>query len=297
MPLKKNHYALDLLKNTFSLFSKNNVLKLSASLSYYTVFSICPFLIVIISLVGFFYGREAVQGKVYAQISGLVGNDAASQIQHIIINLQKTHHTIAGSIIGFIILIVGASGVFSEIQSSINYLWEIKYERHSKGLAMFLKNNLLSFSLLAGVAFILLVSLTVNALIDVLSDRLKTYFPDYIIHVFYIVNIAFIFLVITLLFAIIFKVLPNAIIKWKDAITGAAFTAFLFLLGKLLIGLYLGHSSIGVTYGTTASIVVIMLWVYYSSIILYFGASFTKVYMASKGRDPEIKNKKQKSAE
>lgn len=284
-----------MLKKTFSLFSKTNALKLSASLSYYTVFSLCPFLIVVISLVGLFYGREAVQGKVYAQISGLVGNDAALQIQHIILNLQKTHHTILGSIIGFIVLIIGASGVFSEIQSSINYVWEVKNKPDTKGWARLIINNLLSFSLLAGVAFILLVSLTVNALIDVLSERLKTYFPDYIIYVFYAVNIIFIFVIITILFAVIFKVLPNALIKWRDAITGAAFTAFLFLLGKFLIGLYLGHSGIGATYGATASIVIIMLWVYYSSIILYFGASFTKIYMTNQGRDILMRKKIQKT--
>ena len=173
-----------MLKKTFSLFSKTNALKLSASLSYYTVFSICPFLVVVISLVGLFYGREAVEGKVYAQISGLVRNDAASQIQHIILQLQKTHHTILGSIIGFIVLVIGASGVFSEIQSSVNYIWEVKNEPNTKGWARLVINNLLSFSLLAGVAFIMLVSLSVNALIDVLSERLKTYFPDYIVHVF-----------------------------------------------------------------------------------------------------------------
>ena len=285
MMLKKIHPYLQALKKTFSLFSKSNALKLSASLSYYTVFSLCPFLIVIISLVGLFYGQEAVEGKVYAQISGLVGSDAASQIQHIIINLQKTHHTILGSVIGFIVLIIGASGVFSEIQSSINYVWEVKDGPNTKGWLRLLMNNLLSFSLLAGVAFILLVSLTVNALIDVLSERLKSYFPDYTVYVFYAINIIFIFLVITLLFAIIFRVLPNALIRWRDALTGAAFTAVLFLLGKFLIGLYLGHSSIGATYGATASIVIIMLWVYYSSIILYFGASFTRIYMTDKGRD------------
>jgi membrane protein len=289
MLLNKLKAYFGLLQKTFALFSKNNGLKLSASLSFYTVFCLCPFLIVIISLAGLFYGREAVQGKVYAQIKGLVGSDAASQIQQIILNLQKTHHTVPGSIIGFIVLLIGASGVFSEIQSSINYVWEVKNKPGPKGWMRLVINNLLSFSLLAGVAFILLVSLTVNALIDVLSERLKTYFPDYIVYVFYAMNIIFICLVITILFAIIFKVLPNALIKWKDAIRGASFTALLFLLGKFLIGFYLGNSSIGATYGATASIVIVMLWVYYSSIILYFGSSFTKIYMLDKGRSIEIK--------
>jgi membrane protein len=282
---KKIHAYLEILKKAAGLFSKSNALKLSASLSFYTVFSLCPFLIVVISIAGLIYGREAVQGKVYAQISGLVGSDAASQIQQIILSLQKTHHTVMGGIIGLIVLIIGASGVFSEIQGSINFVWGVKDKPGTKGWMRLLINNLWSFSLLGGVSFILLVSLAINALIDLLGERLRSYFSDYIIYVFYVVDIIFIFMVITALFAIIFKVLPDVIIKWKDALIGAAFTSALFLLGKSLIGIYLGHSSIGATYGATASIVVIMLWVYYSSIILYFGASFTKIYMTGHGRD------------
>ena len=282
---KKINTWLGIFKKTFTLFSNSNALKFSASLSYYTFFSLCPFLIVIISLAGLLYGTEAVQGKVYTQISGLVGKDAATQIEHIILNIQKTHHSVLGGIIGFIVLIVGASGVFSEIQGSINSMWEIKDKPQTKGWVRLLVNKLWSFSLLASVVFILLVSLTANALIDVLSERLKQYFASYVIYLFYVLNIVFIFLIIAILFAIIFRVLPDAYIKWKDAFIGGAFTAVLFLIGKLLIGIYLGSSSISTTYGATASIAIIMLWVYYSSIILYFGAAFTKIYVSVKHKD------------
>jgi len=271
------------IKRAFRLFNNDNGLTLSASLSYYTVFSIAPFLIVIISFAGFFYGDQAVEGKVYTQISGLVGKNAALQIQEIIQNIQNTHHSLLGAILGFLLLIVGASSVFSEIQSSINFIWKVNIGSRGKGLIIFFRNKLLSFSLIAGVAFILLVSLLVNALVDVLSERLKQHFPPYIIKTFYFINVTFIFITITLLFAIIFKILPSAAISWRIAIAGASFTSVLFLVGKLLIGFYLGNSSVGETYGTTAAILIFMLWVYYSSIILYFGASFTKVLIDSDG--------------
>lgn len=270
-------------KKTAALFSNSNGLTLSASLSYYTVFSVAPFLIVIISVAGIFYGKQAVEGKVYMQISGLVGENAAKQIQQIIQNIQNTNHSLLGGIISFIVLIIGASSVFSEIQSSINFLWKVNAVPLGKGIINFIRNKLLSFSLIAGVAFILLVSLIVNALVDVLSERLKQHFPVYVIKTFYILNIVFIFFVITILFALIFKILPAAIISWKDAIIGASFTSLLFLIGKLLIGIYLGNSSVNATYGAATSILIFMLWVYYSSIILYFGSSFTKVLMDSKG--------------
>jgi membrane protein len=269
-----------ILKKSFVDFNKKNGLQLSASLSFYTVFSICPFLIVVISLAGIFYGERAVEGKVYAEISGLVGSKTATQIQEIIRNIQQSHHTLAGGIIGFVVLIIGASGVFSEIQDSLNFIWGVK-NRTSGGWLKFLTNRLLAFSLLAGVAFIMLVSLIINALLDVLSERLRAIFPGYSLHLFYTLNILLIFLVIAILFASLFKILPNASVTWKSATVGASFTAFLFLLGKFIIGIYLGNSRIGATYGTTASIVIIMLWVYYSSIILYFGACFTKLYTLS----------------
>jgi len=270
-------------KRAVSLFISANGLQLSASLSYYTVFSVAPFLIVIISVAGIFYGQQAVEGKVYLQISGLVGEGAAKQIQQIIQNIQNTHHSLMGGIIGFIVLIIGASSVFSEIQDSINSIWKVKGNVPGKGLINFVRNKLLSFSLIAGVAFILLVSLIVNALTDVMSERLKQHFPAYVVSIFYAVNLLFIFLVITVLFAIIFKILPAATITWKNAFLGASCTALLFLIGKLLIGIYLGNSSVSATYGATTAILIFMLWVYYSSIILYFGASFTKIVMDNQG--------------
>ena len=273
-----------LFKKAFLQFNGYNGLKLSAALSYYTVFSLAPFLIIIISLTGIFFGRQAVEGRVYNEMKGLIGSDAAKQIQEIILNIQHNNHGTIGSIIGFIVLVLGASGVFSEIQGSINYIWSAESSK-KKGWLLLLTRKLLSFSLLISMAFILLVSLLVNAVIDLLSEHLKNYFPASVVQLFYILNIILILVIIACLFTLIFKVLPNAIIRWTDAIIGALVTSFLFLIGKFIIGFYLGNSKIGITYGATASIVILMLWVYYSSIILYFGACFTKAYAKDFGEE------------
>ena len=271
------------LVKSYNHFDDMNGFKLSAALSYYTVFSVAPLLIVIISLAAIFFGREAVEGRVYHQISGLVGSDTALQIQTIIRNTQTSNHGKLGGLIGSIILIIGASGVFSEMQSSLNYLWSIPAPK-KKAFLFAIFRKLISFSLLIGVAFLLMVSLTVNALLELLSDRLKGLFSDSLFNVFYIVNLSLIILVISCLFMLIFKILPNSSISWKHAFVGALATSLLFLFGKFIIGFYLGHSKIGATYGATASIVILMLWIYYSSIILYFGACFTSVYAESRGQ-------------
>jgi membrane protein len=263
-------------------FNDDNAFKLSASLSYSTLFAMAPLLVVVISLAGIFFGQQAVEGRIYEQIKDLVGADAAKQIQDIIRYTLQTRHTVAGAIIGGIVLLLGATGVFTEIQGSINYMWSIQ-AKPKKGWLKFLGNRLLSFSLIIASGFISLVSLVLNTLMDLLSNYLKKYFSNFSVYFFYAVNYVLTLAAIVLLFTIIFKILPDAIIRWKDAILGAFFTGLLFLLGKFLIGLYLGKSNIGLMYGTAASIVVILSWVYYSSIILYFGAEFTKIYALNYG--------------
>lgn len=266
-----------ILKKAGADFIEDKGMKLSASLSYYTIFSIGPVLIIIISLAGVFYGKEAVQGKIYHQINGIVGSVAAEQIQQIIQNIEKSQLGASGAVIGIIVLIVGATGVFTEIQDSINYIWSVK-AKPQKGWLKLIINRLISFSLIISFGFILLVSLIIHALVDLLHDRLTSFFDEATVYVFESINYGILFTIITTLFAIIFKVLPDARIRWRDTFVGAAFTAALFLIGKFLIGLYISNSNIGITYGTAASVVLILLWVYYSSIILFFGAEFTKVY-------------------
>jgi len=271
-----------IFKQSVTEFFDDNCIKLSASLSYYTIFAIGPTLIIIISFAGIFLGREAVEGKLYDQIKTLVGSAAAVQVQSIIANLQHSQQSVTAAIIGFILLILGATGVFTEIQGSINYIWSIR-AKPKKGWLKFLTNRLISFSLVVSCGFILLVSLVINALMDLLNEKLQLYFKDVTIVVFYIMNWALIFVIITALFAIIFKVLPDATIRWKDAAVGASFTALLFMLGKFLISLYIGKSDVGLAYGAAGSIIVLLVWVYYSSLILYFGAEFTKIYSIHHG--------------
>lgn len=271
-----------ILRQAFTEFMNDHALKFSASLSYYTIFSLGPVLLIIISLAGIFFGRDAVAGKIYGQIQGLVGSAAALQIQDIIGNIEESQMSRSGAILGLVILFVGATGVFTEMQDSINYIWSIK-SKPKKSIVKFLLDRLLSFSLIIGFGFILMVSLGVHALVDLLYDKVYSYFTEVTVVIFQLTNYVILFIVITTLFAIIFKILPDAKIRWKDSFVGATFTAVLFLIGKSLIGLYLGNSDVGVTYGAAASVVIILLWVYYTSIILYFGAEFTKVYTMNFG--------------
>ncbi len=270
------------LQQAFQGFSNDKVAKLSGSLAYFTVFSIGPMLMVIIFLADLFYGREAIEGTIYLQIEGFVGPAAAGQIQDIIKNASLSGKSNVTAVIGFVTLLIGATGVFAEIQDTINYIWNLKPKPKKNWLKM-LVNRVLSFSVVISLGFLLLVSLIITAVIESLSGRLSQVFPQVTVTLVYIINLLITFGITTLLFAIIFKVLPDARIKWRDVFTGAVVTALLFMIGKFAITFYIGSSNIGSAYGTAGSFVIILLWIYYSSIILYFGAEFTKAYAAQYG--------------
>ena len=276
----KNSFSV--LKDTYTGFMLDKGLKLSASLSYYTIFSLAPMLLLIISLASAFLGRVASEGRIFEELHGLIGNDAAAQIQQVIHNLELSGKTTMSVIIGTITLIIGATTVFGEIQDSINMIWKVK-AKPKKGWLKLVKDRLLSGSIIIGLGFLLVVSLIINGTLVALNDILKVYFPDFTIIVFNILNIAVSFLVITILFGVIFKVLPDAKIKWKHVRAGAFFTACLFLLGRYVIGLYITTTGAGSPYGAAGSVIVILLWVYYTAAILYFGAEFTRVYAIHKG--------------
>jgi len=270
------------LKEAGSNLMKDKVPKLSASLAYYTVFSIGPMLIVIIYLANLFYGKDAIEGRVFGEIRSLLGDKGALQIQEIIKNATISGNSTITAVIGFVTLFLAATTVFAEVQDTINSIWklEVKPER---GWLKMLRTRLLSFSLVISLGFLLLVSLVINSLLEGLMDRIELLFPDLKVVVLYIINLLITLLVITSLFAIIFKVLPDAVIKWRDVIAGAIFTAILFMIGKFGITLYIRTSDVGSTYGTAGSLVILLLWVYYSSIILYFGAEFTKAWAVKFG--------------
>jgi membrane protein len=228
-------------------------------------------------------GREAIQGQLFAEINGFVGNEAAKQIQDLIARLEMSGKSTLSIIIGSITLVIGATTVFGEIQESINIIWQVKAKPKKAWLKM-LKDRLLSGSLIVSLGFLLLVSLVLNGALLALSDKLKTFLPDVTVVIFNGINLVISFLVITVLFGVIFKVLPDAKIAWRDVRSGAIFTAVLFMLGRLVIGIYVASSASSSTYGAAGSLIAILLWVYYTAAILYFGAEFTKAYVDFTGK-------------
>jgi membrane protein len=272
------------LKQSGSDIGNYNVTKLSAALAYYTVFSLAPMLIVLTSVLGFFYGREATEGRVYGQIKSFVGAEAAAQIQEIIKNAALSPSFTFASIAGILALIFSATGVFAEIQSSINLIWNLKPKPKKGGILKMLKTRLLSFSMIVSLGFIALVSLLINALVQLIMDRLERFLPPGTVYLGFAINIAITLLAIGFLFSIIFKVLPDAKIQWRDVWVGAFVTALLFMIGRFAIGLYLNKSNPGSAFGAAGSMIVVLVWVYYSSIILYFGAAFTRNYAQAIGR-------------
>ena len=274
---------INLFKVSITEFLDDNCIKFSASLSYYTIFALPPLAILVISSAGYFFGEEAVRGEFFEQIRDFVGDKAALEIQNSIKNISLYGNTALATTIGFVTLLFSASAVFAEIQSSINYIWELK-PKPKKGLLRFLKNRLLSFSMIGALGFVLLVSLIVNTVIQSLYSQLSFLFTEDTMYLASFINTLIVFLIISILFGFIFKTLPDGKVGWRETMVGAGFTALLFMIGKWGIGLYIGGSSQTTLYGAAGSVLVILVWVYYSAFILYFGAVFTKNYSELFGR-------------
>ena len=270
------------IKQVAAEFTGNSVLKYSASLAYYTIFSLAPMLVIIISVCGILFGREAIQGELYNQIKYLVGNDAALQIQETIKSIHLSRQGLGATIVSVIILLIGATGIFNEIQDSLNKIWGLKVKARKIWWKLIL-DRLISFSLIVSIGFVLMVSLGVNAIITLMSNRLSAVFTTGQKIILPVIENLVSFFTSVFLFAIIFKVLPDAKIKWKDVIIGAMITAFLFAVGKAGIGYYVGKTNISSVYGAAGSVMVILVWTYYSSVILYLGAVFTKIYSKDYG--------------
>ncbi|MCP1386304.1 YihY family inner membrane protein [Runella sp. CRIBMP] len=267
----------EVLLNSFNGFLDDNVTKLGGSLAYFTVFSVGPLLVVIISFSGIFLGREAIEGQIYAQLDSFLGKDTAIELQEIIKKAAISGKSTTAAAIGIATLLIGTTGIFAEIQDSINKIWGIK-AKPKKGWLKIIQNRFLSFSVIISLGFLLVVSLAVTTILDGFNNRLQAAFPEVTIVVFYILNQALTFIVISLLFAVIFRVLPDAKIKWHDVLAGSMLTALLFMLGKFGISFYISKTNIGSMYGAAGSMAILLVWIYYSSLILYFGAEFTKAY-------------------
>lgn len=275
-----SHFFKDiwtLLVATYNGFSNDRCLKLSAALAYYTVFALAPLLVLLISITSVFFGEEAIQGEIFSQINGLVGNQAAKQIQDMLKSIQLSGKTNIALISGIVTLIIGATSIFIEIQDSINLIWRVK-PKPKRGWVKLLKDRLLSSSLIVSLGFLLVVSLIINGIVLALSDYLTRFIPGLGVMLINAINFVVSTAVITVLFGVIFKVLPDAKIAWKNVKWGAFFTTILFMLGRYLIGLYIETTSTGSTYGAAGSLIVILVWIYYTAAILYFGAEFTQSY-------------------
>jgi membrane protein len=276
--------AWAITKQSFKDFMHQNVLKLSAALAYFTIFALPGLLIIIIWVSDLFYGRAAVEGTLYGQIESFVGHTAAVDIQKTIKAASLSTDGPLATIIGALVLVVGATTIFGEVQTSINSIWHLKAKpKKGRGLLKMILNRLLSFSMILSLGFILLVSLIINGAMDFLLDRLMEMYPVVTVVLGYILNLVLTFFITAFIFAAIFKMLPDARIKWKHVRVGAAVTAVLFMVGKFLISYYLDHNKSSTTYGAAGYLIVVLLWVYYSAMILYFGAAFTHAYVVHKG--------------
>jgi len=268
--------AWPVVKETFSEWSTDKCPRLGAALSYYTVFSLAPVLIVVIAVAGIFLGREAAEGKIVEQLGGLLGIDAAKMVQAAVLKSSQHEGGIRATVIGIVTLLVGATGVMVELQDALNTVWKV-LPKPGGGVKRFLRARILALALVLTIGFLLLVSLVVSAGLEVFVNWAGSYLPKWVA-LGYILNYVVSVGVIALFFALLFKWLPDAKVAWKDVWFGALVTSVLFHIGKYLIALYIGRASVASTFGAAGSLAVLLVWIYYSSQILLLGAEMTRAY-------------------
>lgn len=270
------------IKTTVKNFGVYKIPRHSAALSYYTLFSFAPLLVVLIALGSIFFGQEMVQGKVNDTLSDFLGRATAVELQQVIVKASLQGKNVWAAIIGGATLLIAASSVFGQIQDSLNTIWGIR-ARAKRGWLRIIQKRLLSFSILISLGFLLLVSLAISAVLDSFGTRLQAYFPEATLILFYIINSIITLAAVTLIFAVIFRFLPDSRTAWRDIWGGAIITGILFLLGKFAISFYLSRANVGVTYGAAGALVVLLVWVYYSAMILYLGAALTRNWVEKFG--------------
>jgi membrane protein len=284
---KSPNNPLELAKNTWNSFNNDDCMTLGAAMAYYTVFSLAPLLLTIISIAGLVFGRDAVQNQIAGQISGLIGPGAAEQVQSMLAHQwQNQSGGIIGTVIGIITLIFGATGAFAALQDALNKAWHVQPDPATGGIKTFLTKRLMSFGMILGVVFLLIASLAVSAALAAATTWMGGYLPQSFSGTVargltFLVSLG----VIAALFALILKVLPDGRVTWRDAWVGGVLTSVLFTIGKTALGVYLGKAAPGSAYGAAGSLVVIVLWLYYASLILLFGAEFTKVWASAHKRE------------
>ena len=279
---------VSLVKETITEWQKDQAARLAAALAYYATFSLAPLLVLVLAIAGLVGGRDAAQGLVMAQVQDLVGEEGKEFVQSMIENAATTRTGVTASILGTVTLLLGALGAFNELQNALDRIWDVEPKpitRWSLRVQRFIFKRLLSFSLVLGIGFLLLISLVISAALAALSEYLGriTLFSEVMLQ---ILNLIISLGLITFLFAMIFKFIPDVEIRWRNVWLGAAITAILFTMGKTLIGIYLGQAEVGSTFGAAGSLVVLMIWIYYSSQILFLGAEFTQVFTKRSGVRP-----------
>lgn len=267
-----------LLQQTFAEWQRDKVSRLAAALAYYTAFALAPVLVIAIAVASFLFEQSTVQSRIIDQLRSLLGNDGAEMVQEMLVNAQsQDSNSFLATVVGVVLLIVGASGLFIQLQDALNTVWNVR-ARADQGIWGLVRDRLLSFGMVLVIGFLLMVSLLLSTALAAVSSALGSGFLPGLDIFWQVANAVVSFGVISLLFGLIYKVLPDAKISWSDVRIGAAITALLFTIGKWLIGLYLGNSSAASAYGAAGSFVVLLLWIYYSAQILLFGAEFTQVY-------------------
>lgn len=266
----------DLLKEAVAEWKADKASVLAAALSFYTMISLAPLLVLATAVAGLFYGQEAVSGRLSMEIAGLVGFDAANFVEDMVKSASKPTQGVVATVMGLVMLLFGASGVFGALQDALNTIWDV--EPQPQSWTEMMKTRFLSLTMVVGTGFLLVVSLVASTLVTAMTEFVGPLGQG--------LNLLASLAVFTGLFAALFKLLPDVEVEWKDVWHGAFFTSVLFTLGKFLIGLYLGHSAVASSYGAAGALAVILIWVYYSAQILFLGAEFTQVYARQKGRQP-----------
>ena len=272
-----------LLKDSGVKFSEDEGPRLGAAIAFYTALSLSPLLLAVVAIAGLAYGQDAARGEIVDQIRDVVGGEAAAFIQQMIAKSAETSHGIWAGIIALATLMFGASGVFSNLQSALNTVWKVPGRKSSGGILTLIRERFLSFALVCGTAFLLLASLVISAILAGINGKVAGLLPEWVTLaqvLNFVINLA----LTTVLFAMIFKWLPETHLPWRDVWLGAAVTAGLFAVGRYLIGLYLGRAAVGSAYGAAGAFVVLLVWIYYSTQILLFGAELTFVYATQYGR-------------
>jgi membrane protein len=267
-----------LLKQTFSKWNAKDPFRESAVIAYYSIFSIPALLVIVISIASLFFGREVISGYIYGQINSTMGATTAQEVQQMVLKTATQSNSILASIIGFVVLLLGATGVFAQLQKSLNIIWEVEADPKKENFWKTVRIRLFSFGLVVSMGFLLLVSLVATSILTALGDRLASIWPEGIMALLYILNFLISFAVISTLFALIFKVLPDAKIKLSSVWIGSVITALLFVIGKFGLAIYFGKTDQVSVYGSAGSVILILLWVSYSCGIVFFGAEFTKVF-------------------